>query len=289
MRIIGFLQNRNNVQNGYLQWCLESLARCTDEIVVYDDASTEDPALLYEAYGCIVLYAHSQAFHRELYHKQTLLQVALRSQPDWLIWIDADAILGPAFERRADVEKTLTQADGQGLVRLHLHNLNLWRSYGWYRTDQAYDDLWHGVCWKNTGELHYAPVPRLHQKQYPMAFRDPEKNAHYMRLEPRYQDAAAQLIHFGFATDLEIARKYFLYRAHGQAGWPLERLVSEQPRLNPQTGQEEERTLKPVEWEWYPQWWRALGHTPGPQPVPRFTPEDMERYDGLDAWRAAGA
>lgn len=294
MRLIGFVQSRNCVENGLLRWCLESLSKTTDFIVVYDDASTEAVRPIYEEFGCLVLYGERNEFHKELYHKAQLLAVALRYQPDWIVWIDSDAILGPYWEDRSQVERALSQAGDQGLVRLHLHNLNLWRSYGWYRTDQAYNDLWHGVCWRNTNELHYEPVGRLHLKQFPHAFHDPEKDAHAMRLEPRFQDPRAKLLHCGFVRDEEIARKFFTYRAHGQSGWALERLVSESPRLNPQTGQVEERTLEPVPAEWYPQWLLdSAGETlklGEGAPFPRFTPEEMATYGSYEEWcERAGA
>lgn len=291
MRLVGFMQVRDNVHNGYLRWALESLSRTVDRIVVYDDASTEPVRPLYEEYSCEVVYGRRNNFAAELYHKAELLTVALRHQPEWIVWADSDAILGPHWEDRAQVERTLSQAADQGLVRLHLHNVNLWRSYSWYRTDQAYNDLWHGVCWRNTGELHYAPVGKLHQRQFPHPFHDPQKNAEAMRMEPRFADPTAQLLHAGFATDEGIASKYFTYRAHGQAGWPLERLVSEQPRLNPQTGQVEARALVEAPPEWFPQWLREryddvlrLGEGP---PFPRFTPEEMATYGSYADWRDA--
>lgn len=49
-----------------------------------------------------------------------------------------------------------------------------------------------------------------------------------------------RVIHYGFASDENILRKYTTYKSHGQAGWALHRLV-------------DERTLQlaPVKAEWF--------------------------------------
>jgi hypothetical protein len=40
-------------------------------------------------------------------------------------------------------------------------------------------------------------------------------------------DSDIQIIHYGFATDEAIIRKFHTYKEHGQTGWALERLVDE--------------------------------------------------------------
>lgn len=282
MRICGFLQNLNGVENGYLRLCLRSMAMVADDIVVYDDASDEDVRPVYEEFGCVVLYGRERAFRRELLHKQQLLSVAVRHQPDWIVWFDSDAVLGRAWETRAKTEAALDQAAAQRIDILELHNLNLWRSPWWYRCDQSFNDLWHGVWWRNTGELWYQPVARLHQKQFPHSHRDPDVPA----VHSKFPDADGCLLHFGFARDEEIARKYFTYRGDGQSGWALDRLVSETTMVNPQTGKEEAFTLEPVESAWMPSW--LLEHLPEPKaaPEPVFAPEAMAACGGLSQWRA---
>ena len=240
------------------------MAEVTDQIVVYDDASTEDVWPLYREFDCVVIPGREQAFARELYHKQEALTWVLRYQPDWILWIDSDAILGRAWSTREATENLLGQVDGQGGHRLMLHNLNLWRSHWWFRTDEKFDDLWHGVAWKNTGELHYRPRAGLHQQQFPHCWHDEKKQEVMMR----FDRPEGQLLHFGFAREEEIARKYFTYRAAGQTGWSLDRLVDER-----------KLELKPASSGWFPEWLlKEIGQ-----------PEDMpgaSRYLGIE-WMAA--
>ena len=272
MRIAGFLCSRNCVENGMLRNCLTSLSLTTDMIFVYDDASTEPVRPIYEEFDCIVLYGAVNAFHLELKHKQELLQVALRHRPDWLVWIDSDALLGWHFEDRARTEHTLEQCEANGIELLHLHNCNLWRSPWWYRTDQEFDNLWHGVFWRNTGELHYAPVGKLHQKQYPLFHHDLNKPITASKFEPQ----TGQLLHFGFASAEEIAKKYFIYRASGQTGYPLNRLVDESTL-----------TLEPSQAEWFPEWLRPTLGEAGSIPPPRFSPAGMEKFSSFEEWKEA--
>jgi len=246
------------------------MSLCTDVIVVYDDASTEPVRPIYEEFSCSVIYGLRNEFHRELYHKQQLLYVALTYKPDWILWFDSDAILGRQFETRARTEEVLNGCDAQGILLLHLHNLNLWRSNRSYRMDNAFNDLWHGVWWRNTKELHYDPVARLHQKQYPQFWLDHDRAV----VNSKYPNDAGKLLHFGFATDDEIAKKYFKYRENGQTGWALDRLVTEDEKLD----------LKVASDEWFPEWYLKECDSVG-YPGAAFSAEEMLRYVDYAQWK----
>ena len=284
MDTVGFLQNRNGVSNGYLRRCLYSMSLLADQICVYDDASDEDVTPLYKEFGCTVVWGTVHSFHRELFHKQELLQATVRYNPDWIFWIDSDAVPGAFFQDRAKVEEVLTSASEQGFVRLFLHNLNLWRSPWWYRTDCNFNDLWHCVWWRNTGQLHYLPKPGLHRAQYPLAFTDPNMQAKVDAAPTHFDEETAKLLHFGFANEVEIARKYFTYRAQGQIGGRLNRLVSEGEMVNPYTEKTEQFTLEPVPSKWFPQWLLDEIGEPEAAPEPVFSPEQMDEYPGFSEW-----
>jgi hypothetical protein len=236
---------------------------------------------IYQDFDCVVIYGRENNFRHELLHKQKLLSIALRSNPTWLCWFDSDAILGAWWEDRDRTEDTLARASQQNIDLIFLHNLNLWRDSWWYRTDQSYNDLWHGVFWRNTGQLHYKPVAKLHQKQYPFFYYDTQHSTNTTQL----QQDDAQLLHFGFASADEIAKKYFTYRDNGQTGWALDRLVSEQKMINPQTNEEEVFTLEPAMGNWFPSWYDH--GKPAEEPEPLFTPERMMLYGSYEQWKAA--
>lgn len=271
LRIVGFLQACNNVRNGYLRRCLRSMANVSDQIVVYDDASDEDVWPIYREFDCVVIPGQKRAFHRELFNKSELLIWALRYQPDWILWHDTDAALGRAWETRDAAESFLGQAQQQGAHLVMLHNLNFWRSHWWYRTDEKFNDLWHGVWWRNTGELHYRPRAGLHQQQFPLFWKDTQKPTVSVRFDP----PTGQLLHFGFAREEEIARKYFTYRDAGQNGWSLDRLVDER-----------KLQLEPAASEWYPKWLLEEIGPPESMPDPLLTPEAMAQFNSFEQWRS---
>ncbi|MBU2249619.1 MAG: hypothetical protein KKD77_22925 [Gammaproteobacteria bacterium] len=239
MKICGFLQNYNGVENGDLLRCLKSMCCVVDHIYVYDDGSTEDVWPLYKAYDCVVIPGRVNDFSAELLHKQALLGKIQSDHPDfkWICWFDNDAILGSLFETRKDTEEVLGQAADQEFVQIFLHNLNLWRSRCWYRVDSHFNDLWHCVWWYNTGELYY-PQPRrgLHQQQYPNPYRE---RGVVKKLEMK--DPRGQLLHYGFSDYERIVRKYLTYKQEGQTGERLDRLY-----------REKDMHLEPVELDWFP-------------------------------------
>lgn len=287
MHITAFLQTRNNVDNGYLERCLTSMSLVADEICLYDDASDQDVWPIYKRFNCTVVRGHRQAFHRELYHKAQLLQTAVRYRPDWIVWFDTDAVLGKLWEDRNVANQILESAAGQGFVRLFLHNANLWRSNWWHRTDCSFYALWHCVFFKNTGELHYRPVPMLHQAQFPRAWRDERKNALVDNAQTQFDEVHGQLLHFGFSTEEEIARKWYTYRAQGQTGGRLDRLVTETGMVNPYTGKHEDFKLERVEEDWIPEWLRPQLGEPTEAPTPTLTPELFAKYADFNEWKAS--
>ncbi len=276
MVIVGFLQNRNGVNNGFLRNCLRSMRCLADHILVSDDASTEDVWALYREFDCVVIPHRQSFFERELYLKQELLVFALQFRPDWILWFDADAILGQFWEDRARAEQLLSSSVDKGYARLHLHNLNLWRTNGHFRTDHNFNDLWHGVWWYNTGELFYHPTTGLHRKQYPISYVDPQRGEQAYKIEPRIVNEFTKLLHFGFATDVEIARKYFTYRERGQKGYALERLVEEAGRV-----------LEPVNPKWFPEWYTKENPIDTESPAVRFSAKEMAKYGSFAEWERA--
>lgn len=214
MKIVAFLQLYNENERGNLRRCLDNCKSWADEIVIYDDASTDGSQEVYLEYTDkdLILFGNKNEFNRELFHKQELLRIALKLNPDWIGWIDGDAI----FDRyiTTGLPQIIESANQMGVDGVFFHNLNLWKDECWYRMDNLYNNLWHCCLWKNNGNLHYKPVDSLHKQQYPNGM------AKQMRLNH-------QLLHYGFASREKIIEKYLRYKSHGQTGWALDRLIDE--------------------------------------------------------------
>lgn len=212
-KMIAFLQLYNENDKGNLVRCLENCKQWSDEIVIYDDASTDGSLDIYLKYTerSNIIIGEKNEFGRELFHKQELLRIALAKDPDFIGWIDGDDIF----------EKSLTE-DMQGFLSqfpadadsMWLHNVNLWRDECFYRVDSEFNGMDKVNIWRNNGRLHYEPCEGLHKIQTPGGLSNTIKLGY-------------NLIHYGFSSERSIVRKYLDYKRHGQNGWALDRLIDE--------------------------------------------------------------
>lgn len=215
MKVVAVLQLWNELERGNLIRCLDNAKQWSDEIVIYDDASTDGSQDIYPDYTSkdLIILSDKNEFNMEQHHKKILLEKALTLDPDWLGWTDGDAI----FDKEAteDIQTVLERLESQGADGAYFHNVNLWKSESWYRVDNAWDGLDHVCLWKNNGKLYYEPGNRLHQNQYPKGM---DNIIH----------SGNRLIHYGFATRERIIEKYLRYKSYGQRGWELDRILDEQ-------------------------------------------------------------
>jgi glycosyltransferase involved in cell wall biosynthesis len=214
MKIVAVLQLWNELEKGNLIRCLDNVKQWADQIVIYDDGSTDGSQHVYEEYTTkdLMILSDKNEFANELFHKQEMLELALKLDPDWIGWTDGDAI----FDREAtyDLPGVIDRLETMGGDAAYFHNVNLWKSESWYRVDNAWDGLDHVCLWKNNGSLHYDPVAMLHQNQYPRGL---NKILH----------TGNRLLHYGFTSREKIVEKYLRYRACGQRGWELDRFLDE--------------------------------------------------------------
>ena len=207
------IQVYNEVANGNLARCLESVSNYCDAIQIFDDGSTDDdPYDLYEKYGCDVIWSTKNDFTNELTHKQIQLDRCKMLGADWIWRIDADEVIEQVGERggiRAHCEDTSHDSWA-------FHMVNLWRNPAYYRVDSSFNDVVFNRLWRVPSEgLHFKVVEGLHQTNYPIGATD---NEGFSDLE---------ILHYGFASDQAIIDKYNMYKKHGQTGWQLNRLIDE--------------------------------------------------------------
>jgi glycosyltransferase involved in cell wall biosynthesis len=234
MRLVAFLQLYNEVENGNLVRCLDNCKQWADDIFIYDDCSTDGSQGTYEQYTSKtnIIFGRERNFKRELFHKQQLLDLTLKSNPDWIGWIDGDTTLDRSLTNNC--KDFLMKIDSQGYTSSKLHNLNLWKHPAFFRLDNKFNGLWHVVFWKNTGGLNYIPEERLHRQQFPDG----------MPIKEQYTPPESKpLLHYGFGSKFNIVKKYLTYKSYGQSGWSLDRLIDEQSSYQ----------LEKVPKDWYPE------------------------------------
>lgn len=210
MKLIGFMQVYNEVEKGNLRRCLESMSKYCDEIVIYDDASTDNSVEVAREFTDLIIEGEVNEWGKEAEHRQQLLELALTRSPDWIFWLDADEVI----ERRGEQQDLRILCETAEFDSYAFHEVNLWRTTAFYRLDNLYNDGWYCRLWKNTGELEIENKPGLHQRLVPKGL----KNEGQSNLE---------ILHYGFAKDDRIIDKFLTYQSHGQSGWNLWRLVDE--------------------------------------------------------------
>jgi len=209
MKLIGFMQIYNEVIKGNLRRCLESMSSYCDEIVIYDDASTDNSIEVAKQFTDLIIEGEKNEWGKEAEHRQQLLELALKHNPDWIFWLDADEVIEQRGE--SELRKLCESGDKDSYA---FHEINLWRTPVFYRIDNFYNDGWFCRLWKNTGELYIENKPGLHQRLVPQGLKNEGQSD-------------LQILHYGFSSDTRIIDKFLTYRSHGQSGHALWRLVDE--------------------------------------------------------------
>ena len=214
MRIVLICQIYNEIETGCLSSFFDSNASLFDDIVVYDDGSTDGSQDYCKKFTQHVILGGKNQFEKEKQHKQILVEYASRLYPDFIMFLDADEILVVGRER---LEKICGLMDLSDLDGYQANFQNLWRSPNYVRTDNLFDDFKPIKLWKHKPELvPYSNVKDgLHQSPEPDYVLNTELCAELV------------ILHTGFISVDRILRKFYTYRSKGQKGQELMRLIDE--------------------------------------------------------------
>ena len=129
MKIVGYLMQYNESSRGNLRRCLENLNSYCDEIVVYDDGSTDDSLEVIADFTEHVIVGGKNDFINETQHRSDLLRKALEFDPDYIFWLDADEVLDMGgtcggLKELCDMGQSYSFPE-----------ITLWRSLRWCRMD----------------------------------------------------------------------------------------------------------------------------------------------------------
>lgn len=227
LKLVGFLQIHNESENGNLLRVLNHMKKFCDEIVIYDDGSTDDSVEIASRYTKHIIKGKTNDFKNELEHKQQLLNLALPLNPDWIVWLDADEV----FDRDGEIygiRALCNFGNAKGIDGFSFQEFNLWKTTDKYRVDELWHKLWQIRLWKNNGNLEFLQDIGLHHQMYPQG------------LENVYR-SNFKVIHYGFSSEEKLKQKYEMYKKAGQTGRLLDRLTDE-------TGIK----LEPFSRDWFP-------------------------------------
>lgn len=166
MKIVAFLQVYNEVAKGNLRRCLNNCKQWADDIVVYDDASTDSSVSVCEEYTSHIIRGTVNRVIDEQLHKQQLLELALTLNPDWIFWIDADEIL--CREATTGGLRRLAENAPAGVDAYSFPEWNLWRSQTWRRIDSLFATGWFCRLWRVVPGIHIKVTTGVHGRLYPI-------------------------------------------------------------------------------------------------------------------------
>lgn len=216
-KIIAICQIYNELEKGNLERFFSYLraGKEVDEIVIYDDASTDGSYEYALSKTEHVIRGKGNNFANERNHKELLLQKAIALGAEFILWIDADEVLD--VQAAEHLQSLCQECIDNDIDGINFRELNLWRSATWRRIDSYYDDGNFTRLWKVKPGLSFGKSSEgLHQPLFPPQILK-TKTAPDMGF-----------LHYGFADVKNIAYKYYTYRSHGQRGYVmLDRLIDE--------------------------------------------------------------
>ncbi len=229
MKLVGFCQLHNEYSKGNLIWWLPMMTSICDYVYIFDQASTDESYRCYRQYtNVVVVNSPTNRFSEELLCKQELIDRVYLDHPDvdWVFWMDGDLLAYCPIDTKSTIRQICEKHNDA--VGVRLMHYNLWRSDTHYRTDNNYHWMsTHRVpLWNAKHRIQFDTQPGLHKVQTPIAITDVcvggDRYEHNTVL-----DDSCVLLHRGFATDVGIIDKYNTYKAAGQTGQALERILCE--------------------------------------------------------------
>ncbi|MCY0869174.1 MAG: glycosyltransferase family 2 protein, partial [Firmicutes bacterium] len=134
-KLTAMMQVRNEADR-YLREVLDDLSEYVDEIVIVDDASTDDTVQICRSYPKIVALERSTASLygvNEAVLKRRLFTRTAATAPDWILAIDADELFEPRAHTRLREMINQTHTDWYSFRFFHF-----WRSRTHYRVDKLW-------------------------------------------------------------------------------------------------------------------------------------------------------
>jgi len=187
-----------NEADRYLKAVLDDVSRYADEIVILDDNSTDDTFDLCKSYDKVVSLERVKGTsfeENEAAPRYQLFQQTLKTNPEWIISLDADEMMEPRFAQ--NVQKLLKGAGAYKWYSIEFYHF--WGNLRQYRVDK----LWRpsrgprifkvelGIKYEWLDQkLHCGSVPR-NITQYPGGF------------------SGYRVKHFGYADGMERTRKKY--------------------------------------------------------------------------------
>jgi len=192
-----------NESGRHLESVLKQATEYIDHAVILDDASDDTTALIcQEILQGIPLTFHSNKhplFNNEILLRKQLWEMALRSNPEWIIILDADELFEDDAPRQ--LRELLTYASDADYFSFRLYDL-------WTETHYREDSLWQAHKWYRPFIVRNIPGFKAEWQETPQHCGRFPKNIMSLRGE----SSILRIKHLGWARPQDRLAKYYRYK-----------------------------------------------------------------------------
>ncbi len=167
--IVAMLRLKN--EERWVRKTLDVLSEICSGIVIVDDGSTDNTVKICESFSKVVeIHKQSNLPYGEVRDKNTLLKMALKQNPDYLLFIDGDEVIHPNSKKILFEELTILYPNTDVF---EFQSLFIWDKPNQYRYDGIYSSIWQRrlIRMKNQPkDLQYEGTPfpnNLHSPHIP--------------------------------------------------------------------------------------------------------------------------
>ena len=227
VRLVGIMPMYNESKKGYLEMALKHISKICDEIVIYDDGSTDDSYEIASKYTKHIIRSSLNCFAEETKHHQEMIEMAVSLKADWIL----DMAFDEVYDREGvnfGIRALCLYGDKKGINAFSFLVYNLWGGLNYYRMDELWNKNWQCRLWKNDGKLKIEEKYGLHKGITPIG------------LDPGYK-TEIKLIHYGFISKKRNDERYKVYKENNLTDLDLERCKDEK-----------DLELKPFSKDWFP-------------------------------------
>lgn len=204
MKIYAFIQMFNEKNTGHLERCLNNCKTWADEIIIYDDKSTDDSVEFAKKFTNHIILGEINEWTKETFHKEKMLKYihSMDKTPDWILWIDCDEILDRYGIN--NIQNLCAAHKHTDIDAFYFQQINLWRGEKYYRTDGVFygnsPDCGHGWfvrLWKYSPQLTMQQIIGADQRLYPITLKNIQKCDGIKIIHYGFSDYKKTLKHIG--------------------------------------------------------------------------------------------
>ena len=139
MRVIGALRVKD--ESRWIQRSIESILPACDEVIVFDDHSTDDTASIAAEIRSVTVLLSPFTGTDEVRDKNYLLGACIEAKADWVVMIDGDEVLKPGHAQRLLSVMGRAMRHPGGCRALAFNVLYLWDREDQIRVDGVYRSM----------------------------------------------------------------------------------------------------------------------------------------------------